>query len=86
MPPIKPDPNPRMPYQHPMPKEALPDIVIADAIPNDERIVGAPGRECLVPAPLPEPLAGLLDEPAQGAQSRACSAATATLRRCTAWC
>ncbi|MBB5755096.1 2,4'-dihydroxyacetophenone dioxygenase family protein [Prosthecomicrobium pneumaticum] len=38
MPPIKIDPNPRMPYQHPMPKETLPDIVIPDAVPQDERI------------------------------------------------
>ena len=38
MPPMRKDPDPRMPYQHPMPKEALPDIVIADAIPDDERI------------------------------------------------
>ena len=38
MPPMRPDPNPRMPYQHPMPKETLADIVIPDAIPADERV------------------------------------------------
>src|SRR4051794_34397172 len=38
MPPMKIDPHPRMPYQHPMPKETLPDIVIPQAIPSDERI------------------------------------------------
>ena len=38
MPPMRPDPNPRMPYQHPMPKETLPDLVVPDAIPKDERV------------------------------------------------
>src|SRR4051794_24575716 len=28
----------RMPYQHPQPKEALPDLVVPNAIPQDERI------------------------------------------------
>ena len=35
---MKTDPNPRMPYQLAMPKEALADIVIAKAVPEDERI------------------------------------------------
>jgi quercetin dioxygenase-like cupin family protein len=38
MPPMKPDPDPRKPYQLPMPKEALPDLVVAPAIPEDERV------------------------------------------------
>jgi 2,4'-dihydroxyacetophenone dioxygenase len=38
MPPMKIDPNPRMPYQYPMPKETLADLVVPHAIPNDERI------------------------------------------------
>ena len=32
------DPDPRMPYQHPMPKEASADIVIASVLPEDERV------------------------------------------------
>ena len=32
------DENPRVPYQHPMPKEAQPEIVVPDAIPKDERL------------------------------------------------
>ena len=32
------DDNARMPYQLPMPREALPEIVIADAVPQDERL------------------------------------------------
>jgi 2,4'-dihydroxyacetophenone dioxygenase len=38
MPPMKVDPNPRMPYQYPMPKETLPDLVVPHAIPIDERV------------------------------------------------
>jgi 2,4'-dihydroxyacetophenone dioxygenase len=38
MPPMKVDPNPRMPYQYPMPKETLPDLVVPQAIPTDERV------------------------------------------------
>ena len=38
MPPMKVDPHPRMPYQHAMPKEALPDIVVAKVVPDDERV------------------------------------------------
>ena len=38
MPPMRKDPNPRMPYQLPMPKETLPDLVIPDGIPKDERV------------------------------------------------
>jgi len=38
MPPRREDPDPRMPYQLPMPRETLADIVIPDAIPADERI------------------------------------------------
>ena len=32
------DDDARMPYQLPFPKEALPEIVIPDAIPKDERL------------------------------------------------
>jgi 2,4'-dihydroxyacetophenone dioxygenase len=32
------DPNPKMPYQHPMPSYALADVVIPDAIPLDDRV------------------------------------------------
>src|SRR5262249_55964278 len=32
------DPEPRMPYQLPMPKEASADIVIASVLPEDERV------------------------------------------------
>jgi len=32
------DPNPRVPYQHPMPPDAQSDIVVPNAIPNDDRI------------------------------------------------
>lgn len=32
------DNNPRMPYQLPNPAEALPDIVVPDGIPEDERV------------------------------------------------
>ena len=32
------DQNPRMPYQLPMPRDALPDIVVPSAIPQDDRI------------------------------------------------
>ena len=32
------DPNPRMPYQLPMPREAQPEIVVPHAIPQDERL------------------------------------------------
>src|SRR4051812_2197843 len=32
------DPNPKMPYQYPMPSYALSDIVIPDAIPLDDRV------------------------------------------------
>ena len=38
MPPMRKDPDPRMPYQHPMPAETLADLVVPDAIPMDERI------------------------------------------------
>jgi len=36
--PAEKDADPRMPYQMSPPKEALDDIVIADAVPNDERL------------------------------------------------
>ncbi len=32
------DPNPRVPYQHPMPPDAQSDIVVPNAIPDDDRI------------------------------------------------
>ena len=32
------DPSPMMPYQHPNPPEALPEIVVPNAIPTDERL------------------------------------------------
>jgi diguanylate cyclase (GGDEF)-like protein len=35
---MKIDPNPRMSYQYPMPKETLPDLVVPHAIPTDERV------------------------------------------------
>jgi 2,4'-dihydroxyacetophenone dioxygenase len=36
--PMRPDADPRMPYQHPMPREMLPDLVVAPAMPADERV------------------------------------------------
>ena len=36
--PAAPDDTSRMPYQLPMPREALPEIVVADAVPQDERL------------------------------------------------
>jgi hypothetical protein len=30
--------HPRMPYQYPMPKETLPDLVVPHAIPIDDRV------------------------------------------------
>ena len=36
--PVEPDTNARMPYQLPMPADALADIVIPDAVPEDERL------------------------------------------------
>ncbi len=38
MPPANEEKDARVPYQHPMPKEALPEIVVSSAIPEDERI------------------------------------------------
>jgi 2,4'-dihydroxyacetophenone dioxygenase len=32
------DKNPLMPYQHPMPRDALPEILVPDAVPTDERL------------------------------------------------
>lgn len=36
--PVEKDQNDRMPYQFPMPPDALPEIVVPDAIPEDERL------------------------------------------------
>lgn len=36
--PDAPDPNEMMPYQLPFPAEALPEIVVPDAVPRDERL------------------------------------------------
>lgn len=38
MPPVTEDPNARMPYQLPFPKDALEEIVVPHAVPRDERI------------------------------------------------
>jgi len=38
MPLEKPDPDPLAPYQMPFPPDALPEIVVADAVPTDERV------------------------------------------------
>jgi 2,4'-dihydroxyacetophenone dioxygenase len=38
MPRMKPDPNPRMPNQHPMPKKTLRDLVVRYAVPVNEQI------------------------------------------------
>lgn len=38
MPLVKDDKNPKTPYQLPMPKDAVPEIVVPNAIPLDERI------------------------------------------------
>lgn len=32
------DPDPRMPYQYPMPKESAPDIVVPSVLPEDGRV------------------------------------------------
>ena len=34
------DPDPRMPYQYPMPKESAPDIVVPSVLPEDGRVWG----------------------------------------------
>lgn len=36
--PLKVDPNPLLPYQIEQPKEGLPDLVVPDAVPVDERV------------------------------------------------
>ena len=58
----------RVPYRHPQPKESFPELVIPNAIPEDERLWVPQAGKCLVSSALPVGKPGILDEPVAGSQ------------------